>query len=128
MRRISFGTLCALACCKRLLHTEQRERGMASYVFIASGDPEHDQESRQVFELAGSLSRERNLVSVYLTADAVAAARSEVGERWLNPLLQDRVRVFADPLALKQRGIGLEVIVTGVVPAAIEALVERWAA
>ncbi len=101
---------------------------MLSYVFIASLDPDRERETRDIFERASTLARERNLVSVYLTADAVSAARGEAGDRWLTPMLRDRVRVFADPVALKQRGIGLEVIVTGVVPAPLEALVDRWAA
>jgi hypothetical protein len=100
---------------------------MAGYVLVAARDPWDAPQNEHVFELAGSLARARDSVSVYLTENGVLAARAGGGERWLGPLLSAGVSVFADPFALAERGIGRDRMVDGVVPAPIEALVELLA-
>jgi sulfur relay protein TusB/DsrH len=97
---------------------------MAGYVLIAARDPWEGAESERVFELAGSLSQERDAVTVYLTENGVLAARADAGERFLSPLIAAGVNVFADPFALQERGIPRERMVQGVEPASIEQLVE----
>jgi sulfur transfer complex TusBCD TusB component (DsrH family) len=104
-----------------------KEATMAGYVFIAARDPWDGPEHEQVFELAGSLAAERDSVSIYLTDNGVLAARAGDGERWLGPLLSAGVSVFADPFALAERGIAHERMVHGVVPAALEQLVDLLA-
>ncbi len=101
---------------------------MLSYVFVASHDPDQEQGSCEIFEHASELAHAGNLVTVYLMDDAVSAVRPEVGDYWLAPLLREGVRVFADPFALEEHGIGLEVRALGVVPAEIETMIDRWAA
>src|ERR1700733_11503668 len=96
---------------------------MASYVFIASHDPERSVESPQLFDLAEGLARAHDRVTVYLTSSAVTASK-----RWLAPLLAARVLVLADPGALKERGIAKNNLVKGVVPVPFETLVAQWAA
>jgi sulfur relay (sulfurtransferase) complex TusBCD TusD component (DsrE family) len=100
---------------------------MAGYVLIAARDPWDGPEQEQVFELAGSLAKQRDSVSIYLTENGVLAARAGGGERWLAPLLSRGVSVFADPFALAERGISDDRIVTGVVTAPIERLVDLLA-
>lgn len=100
---------------------------MAGYVLIAARDPWDGPEQEQVFELAGSLAKERDSVSIYLTESGVLAARAGGGERWLAPLLSRGVSVFADPFALAERGIAHDGIVSGVVTAPIEQLVDLLA-
>ena len=100
---------------------------MAGYVLIAARDPWDGPEHENVFELAGSLARARDSVSLYLTENGVHAARAGGGERWLDPLLSAGVRVFADPFALSERGISDDRVVRGVVPASIEHLVDLLA-
>lgn len=97
---------------------------MAGYVLIAARDPWDGPEHSNVFELAGSLARARDSVSIYLTENGVLAARAGGGERWLDPLLSAGVSVFADPFALAERGISDDRMVNGVVSAPIEQLVE----
>jgi sulfur relay (sulfurtransferase) complex TusBCD TusD component (DsrE family) len=104
------------------------EATMAGYVFIAARDPWDGPENEQLFELAGSLAAQRDSVSIYLTENGVLAARAGDGERWLGPLLSAGVSVFADPFALAERGIAHEGMVHGVVPAALEQLVDLLAA
>jgi sulfur transfer complex TusBCD TusB component (DsrH family) len=100
---------------------------MAGYVFIAARDPWDGPEHEQVFELAGTLAEARDSVSIYLTENAVLAARAGGGERWLRPLLSAGVSVFADPFALAERGITAERVIEGVVSAPIEQLVDLLA-
>ena len=98
---------------------------MAGYVLIAANDPGEGPEEQAVFELASSLAEARDQVSLYLTDSGVLVARLGDGERWLEPLLLAGVSVFADPFALAERGISRELMVSGVVPAPIELLVDR---
>ncbi|MEY4577137.1 MAG: hypothetical protein RL701_1840 [Pseudomonadota bacterium] len=100
---------------------------MAGYVLIAARDPWDGPEQEQVFELAGTLAKERDSVSIYLTENGVLAARAGGGEKWLTPLLARGVSVFADPFALAERGIAGDRIVSGVVTAPIEQLVDLLA-
>jgi sulfur transfer complex TusBCD TusB component (DsrH family) len=100
---------------------------MAGYVLIAARDPWDGPEQENVFELAGSLARTRDSVSIYLTENGVLAARADAGERWLGPLLTAGVSVYADPFALAERGITDDRIVSGVVTAPIEQLVDLLA-
>jgi predicted peroxiredoxin len=98
---------------------------MAGYVLIAANDPGEGPEQQAVFELATSLAEARDKVSLYLTENGVHAARAGDGERWLKPLLIAGVSIFADPFALAERGIPHDGMVSGVVPAPIELLVDR---
>jgi len=98
---------------------------MAGYVLIAANDPCEGPEQQAVFELASSLAEARDEVSLYLTDSGVLVARTGDGERWLEPLLSAGVSVFADPFALAERGISHDLMVSGVVPAPIELLVDR---
>ena len=98
---------------------------MAGYVLIAANDPGDGPEQQAVFELASTLAAARDKVSLFLTENGVHAARAGDGERWLVPLLSAGVTVFADPGALAQRGISSEGMVSGVVPAPIELLMDR---
>lgn len=98
---------------------------MPGYVLIAANDPCEGPEQQAVFELASSLAEARDQVSLYLTDSGVQAARSGDGERWLEPLMLAGVSVFADPFALEEHGISHEGMVSGVVPAPIETLVNR---
>lgn len=100
---------------------------MAGYVLIAARDPWDGPEQESVFELAGTLAKERDSVTIYLTENGVLAARAGGGERWLTPLLSRGVSVFADPFALAERGIANDRMVTGVVSAPIEQLVDLLA-
>jgi sulfur relay (sulfurtransferase) complex TusBCD TusD component (DsrE family) len=98
---------------------------MAGYVLIAANDPGDGPEQQAVFELATTLAEARDKVSLFLTENGVHAARAGDGERWLVPLLLAGVSVFADPFALAERGISHDGMVSGVVPAPIELLVDR---
>jgi predicted peroxiredoxin len=100
---------------------------MAGYVFIAARDPWEGAEAVRVFELAGSLAETRDGVTVYLTENGAFAARADAGERLLSPLIAAGVNVMVDPFALQERGIARERIVSGVVAAPIEQLVELLA-
>lgn len=100
---------------------------MAGYVFIAARDPWEGSESERVFELAESLAAARDSVTVYLTENGVLAARAHAGEPFLGPLIAAGVQVFADPFALRERGIANERMVEGVVAAPIEHLVDLLA-
>jgi len=100
---------------------------MAGYVLIAARDPWDGPEQESVFELAATLARARDSVSIYLTENGVLAARAGGGERFLDPLLSAGVSVFADPFALAERGISDQRIVSGVVTAPIEHLVDLLA-
>lgn len=97
---------------------------MAGYIFIAARDPWEGTEGSRVFELASSLARDRDAVTVYLTENGAFAARAPAGERFLSPLIAAGVNVWVDPFALQERGIPRERVVEGVVAAPIEQLVD----
>ena len=95
---------------------------MTAHVFIAAHSPWDGPEHELVFEQASTLAAARGTVSVYLTRAGVMAARIGSGERWIRPLLSAGVRVFVDPLALAERGIGRERVLRGVVTTPLEKL------
>lgn len=79
---------------------------MSKYLLVESRDPFETPDSRQLLELADSLGREGNEVTVYLIQNAVLATRSAAKVEGLDKLLvTDGVQILADDYSLQERGI-----------------------
>ena len=99
---------------------------MASYVLIESRDP-FESNVRHFYDLAASLARAENDVTLFLVQDGVLAARS--GQRAPGVTLADLgragVRVLADEFSLRERGIAPARLSEAVKAASVEAIVDR---
>lgn len=98
---------------------------MASYLLIESRDPFESNDVRYFYELAASLARAENDVTLFLVQNAVLAARAGEHASWFADLGKAGVRVLADDFSLRERGIAKARLSDGVTPAGVEAIVDR---
>ncbi len=100
---------------------------MASYLLIESRDPFESNDVRHFYELAASLARAENDVTLFLVQNGVLAARTggEAPGLSLAELGKAGVRVLADDFSLRERGITTARLTDGVKPAGVEAIVDR---
>jgi sulfur relay (sulfurtransferase) complex TusBCD TusD component (DsrE family) len=100
---------------------------MAQYTLIASRDPFESRETGHYLELAGSLRKAGNEVTLFLVQNAVLAARSnEVGKK-LSALAGDGVTVLADSFSLRERGIPENRLAKKIEPAPLDTVVDHLA-
>jgi sulfur transfer complex TusBCD TusB component (DsrH family) len=78
---------------------------MSSYLFIESGDPFEHVDGRSNYDLATSLARARNRVTLLLVENGVLAARTGEHTFWFAELIRAGVEVLADDDSLRARGI-----------------------
>lgn len=79
---------------------------MAKYLFINSRDTYEYAKSENLFDLAEQLKKRGNEVTLFLVENGVLAARSgSVGAKRLGALKQQGLRVLAEDVSLKARGI-----------------------
>lgn len=98
---------------------------MASYLLIESRDPFESNDARYFYELAASLARAENDVTLFLVQNAVLAARAGEHTPWFADLGKAGVRVLADDFSLRERGIAKARLSEGVAAAGVEAIVDR---
>jgi intracellular sulfur oxidation DsrE/DsrF family protein len=100
---------------------------MSQYLFI---------ESRELFErgdtsdfgvLAGALAKADHTVTLFLVGNGVLAARAGAADDRLQALAQLGVKVVADALSLRERGIAVERIAQAVRPVSLDVVVDRLA-
>lgn len=88
---------------------------MSHYLFIEARDPFESSDSRQLFELAGSLIQDGHDVTVYLVQNAVLASRSSASVAGLSQLLgSGQAKVLVDDYSLQERGIEVGELTTGI--------------
>jgi sulfur relay (sulfurtransferase) complex TusBCD TusD component (DsrE family) len=101
---------------------------MASYLLIESRDPFESNDVPRFYELAASLARAENDVTLFLIQNGVLAARArETGSPFAD-LGRSGVKVLADDFSLRERGIPAARLSPGVAPATVDVIVDRLAA
>ncbi|HXH84841.1 MAG TPA: DsrE family protein [Candidatus Tectomicrobia bacterium] len=98
------------------------------YVLIESRDPFESNDAAYAYELAASLARTGQPVTVFLVQNGVLPARPGARTPALEALARAGVEVLADEFSLRERGIGRDRLAPCVAPAPIDVVVERLAA
>jgi sulfur relay (sulfurtransferase) complex TusBCD TusD component (DsrE family) len=98
---------------------------MASYVLIESRDPFESNDVRYFYELAASLARAENDVTLFLVQNGVLAARAGEQTPSFLELGKAGVSVLADDFSLRERGITAARLSDGVTASGVEAIVDR---
>lgn len=96
---------------------------VSEYLLIESRDPFESNDVGYYYELARGLAEAGNQVTVFLTQNAVLAARRSADAPKLRTLVTSAVKILADDFALKQRGITK--LLDGVEIAPIEIVVDH---
>jgi hypothetical protein len=78
---------------------------MSKYLLIESRDPFESQDSGAFYDLAASLARDANQVTLLLVQNGVLGARAGEHARWCAELGQAGVEILADDFSLRERGI-----------------------
>lgn len=101
---------------------------MADYLFIASRDPFEVNGITQQYELAGSLAKEGNKVTLFLVQNGVLPARKSAMSEPLEAAAKAGVEVLADEFSLRERGIKGDRLAAGVKQAPLDIVVDQLAA
>ena len=101
---------------------------MADYLFIASRDPFEVNGITLQYELAASLVKEGNKVTLFLVQNGVLPARKSAMSEPLEAAAKAGVEVLADEFSLRERGIRDDRLATGVKSAPLDIVVDQLAA
>jgi sulfur relay (sulfurtransferase) complex TusBCD TusD component (DsrE family) len=100
---------------------------MAKYLIIESRDPfEHNVVTRQ-YDLAASLIKEGNAVTLFLVQNGVLPARLGKYSELLTLAAKAGVEVLADDFSLRERGIPTGRLADGVKPAPLSVVIDQLA-
>ena len=100
---------------------------MAHYLLIESRDPFEVNDVAYFYDLAAGLKERGNQVTLFLVQNGVLPARRNPTDHTLAKLAAAGVRVLADDLSLKERGIEGQSLVAGVSSAEIDLVIEHMA-
>jgi len=100
---------------------------MAKYLLIESRDPFTSADVDAHWQLATSLAREGDTVTLFLVQNGVLPARLRARSHGLAELAGAGVEVLADEFSLRERGIAPTALVAGVRPAPIDVVVDLLA-
>jgi sulfur relay (sulfurtransferase) complex TusBCD TusD component (DsrE family) len=98
---------------------------MSKYLLIESRDPFESQDVRDFYELAASLAREQQEVTLFLVQNGVLGARAGEHAGALAELARAGVEILADDFSLRERGIREGRIAAAVTPAALDVVIDR---
>ena len=101
---------------------------MAGYLLISSRDPLESGDAAAFYDLAASLTREGNDVTLFLVQNGVFPARPSATSELLTAAARAGVEILADELSLKERGIAADKLAGGVRSARLEVVVDQLAA
>lgn len=101
---------------------------MVAYLLVASEDALERRDLERLRDVALQLRRLDHPVTVFLTQNAVLAARASARASRLPDLVNASVEVLADDFSLRERGIGSTALAPGVRAAPIGLVAERLAA
>jgi predicted peroxiredoxin len=96
---------------------------MSEYLLIESRDPFESSDVGYYYELARGLSEAGNQVTLFLTQNAVLAARRSAQVPTLRALVSTGIKILADDFALQERGITK--LLDGIQIAPIETVVDH---
>lgn len=99
----------------------------ASYLLIVSADPLEYPAARHAGDLASQLKRRGHEVTVFLLQNGVLSARAGAAEGALVPL-STTIEMLADEFSLRERGIELDELRSGITVSSIDIIVQRLAA
>ena len=98
---------------------------MSKYLLIASRDPFESQDVRAFYDLAASLAREQNQVTLFLVQNGVLGARAGEHGSVLAELTRAGVEILADDFSLRERGIHEGRLAAVVAPVALDVVIDR---
>jgi sulfur relay (sulfurtransferase) complex TusBCD TusD component (DsrE family) len=100
---------------------------MASYLLIESRDPFEFQDVQRTFDLAASLAKNAENVTVFLVENGVFSARESSASQALVALAAQGVTILADAFSLKERGIHQTRLARPIASATVEDVVDALA-
>jgi len=100
---------------------------MASYLLIESRDPFETNDVRYFYDLAASLARAENRVTLFLVQNGVLAARAGEHTFWFAELAKAGVEILADGFSLRERGLPEGRLTPVVKPAPLDVVIDRLA-
>jgi predicted peroxiredoxin len=100
---------------------------MKKYLLIESRDPFETREVENNYALASSLATAGNDVTLYLVQNGVLPARSGARLHGLQEVINSGVQVLTDEFSLRERGIAIDTMPTGVNAAPIDIVVDQLA-
>jgi predicted peroxiredoxin len=101
---------------------------VASYLLIESRDPFESVVVPRQYDLAASLARAGNEVTLFLVQNAVLPARPGMHSKLLTAASKAGVQVLADEFSLRERGIAAGKLAEGVSSAALSVVIDQLAA
>ena len=100
---------------------------MADYLLIGSRDPFESNDVTRLHALAGNLAKNGSKVTLFLVQNGVLSARESAQSAALSAVAASGVEVLADEFSLRERGISLDSLVTGVSAAPLDVIVDQLA-
>lgn len=100
---------------------------MDKYLLIESRDPFETNEVRRDYDIAITLAKGGNRVTMFLVQNGVSASRRGAQSGNLSDVVASGVEVVADDFSLKERAITQEQLLAGISPAPIDLVVDQLA-
>jgi sulfur relay (sulfurtransferase) complex TusBCD TusD component (DsrE family) len=101
---------------------------MAKYLIIESRDPFEANDVAHCYDLAASLAKEGNTVTLFLVQNGVFPARQGARSAALASLAKANVEILADEFSLRDRGITPGRMTPGVKAAPLDVVIDHLAA
>jgi sulfur relay (sulfurtransferase) complex TusBCD TusD component (DsrE family) len=98
---------------------------MAKYTLIESRDPWDSADSQNFLNLALSLKKNGDTVTLFLVQNAVLAARKSAKSAQLTAIASEGVEILADTFSLRERGVEEGRLASGIKPAEIGVVVDH---
>ncbi len=98
---------------------------MSKYLLLMSRDPFESRDVDTTYELAHSLVKEGNAVTLFLVQNGVLPARRSSRSEALAKLAAAGVEVLADEFSLRERGIAADRLAPGVKAAPLDVVVDQ---
>ena len=99
---------------------------MTRYLLIESRDPFEVRDVHYYYDLAAALTRDAE-VTLFLVQNGVFPARRSERSSQLTELARVGVRVLAEEFSLRERGIFVDRLAKGVVPARLDVVIDLLA-
>jgi predicted peroxiredoxin len=100
---------------------------VASYLLIESRDPFESVVVPRQYELAASLAKAGNAVTLFLVQNGVLPARPGIHSKLLTAASRAGVKVLADEFSLRERGIAAGKLAEGVASAPLSVVIDQLA-